>query len=146
MVVWIRIRLRSRFCDKSIETSAILNSSFGHPYPGTPSKPIVRLPYRLARELCINRKVLEEHSHIEVYDTAGGPVELYLIPDCVDIELIGEGKTIKGDAIIDEHADTVLLNDRAISTFEIVILDPAEGIWTLKKDMKPRQSSEPEFW
>lgn len=81
-----------------------------------------------------------------MYDTAGGTVELYLIPDCVSIELVGEEKIIRGDAIIDENADVVLLNDRSISALGIVILDPAEGIWALKNDMKPRQSSEPEFW
>jgi len=146
VVVWVRIKLSSRFCDKTIETSAILNSGFGHPYPGTPSKPAIRLPLKLAHKLCINREIIEKHATREIYDTAGGPVELYLIPDCINVELVGEGKKLRGDALIDENADVVLLNDRAISTFGIVILDPAEGIWALRNDMKQRKSSEPEFW
>ena len=44
------------------------------------------------------------------------------------MELAGEGKKIEGDAIVDENADVVLLNDRAISELGIVILDPVEGI------------------
>jgi len=113
---------------KSIETSAILNSGFGHPYPGTPSKHIARLPYRLAHELCIDHKILEKYGHGEIYDTAGGPVELYLVLDCIHMELTGKGKKIEGNAIVNKNADVVLLNDRAISELGIVILDPAEGI------------------
>ncbi len=146
MVVWVKIKLRSRFCDRAVETSAIPNSGFGHPHPGTPSRPIVRIPYRLARELCIGEDILNRYARKEIYDTAGGPVELRLLPESIYIELVEKGRPILSDALVDKNADVVLLSDRAISELGIVILDPAEGIWALKEDMKPRQSSEPEFW
>jgi len=72
-----------------LETSAILSGGFGHPYPGAPSRSIVRLPYRLASMLCISKDSLDRSARKEIYGTAGGPVGLYLLPDGVHVELVG---------------------------------------------------------
>ena len=149
MVTWIKIEIKSRFCDKSVKTSAILNTGFGFAYPGSTPSAVLRIPKKLAEILCLTEEVIKNSGTKEVYESATEVATLDYIPRAVEVSVIAENrasKTIICDVLIGESADTILLNDKAISELEIIILDPAKGLWMFRGEKTERQSAEPEFW
>ena len=57
--------------------------------------------------LCISKDLLDRSARKEIYNTADGPVGLYLLPDGVHVELVGEDGSILSDALADINADVL---------------------------------------
>lgn len=148
MVVWVRIRIFSKYTNSVVETSAILNTGFGSPYIDTPSEPTIRIPTHLAELLGLWPNVPRE-TKIEEYISGGGDTVMYSIQNAVKIKVLvddRETKEIDSSVLISPIADCVLINDRAIEMLDIVVVKPASGIWKFYDEEKLRKSAEPQFW
>jgi len=79
---------------------------------------------------------------VETYGSTSGLVRVYRIKGA-EVSLIAEGikaHPMASFLVISEYSDEVLINDQLISRLEIVIEDPAKGLWRLKEERRLRTS------
>ncbi len=127
MPVRVRVELKSTRSNRSLTTSALLNTGF------TTDELDIHLPRNIAENLGLWPP--PSNSSLETLDTAGGEVLSYFIPNAVKLTVKCEdrnSKTIICNAIVTVHEREVLLSDAVIEELEIEILSPKTGLWRFK--------------
>jgi hypothetical protein len=135
----VRIKLRLRYCDKVLETSALVNTGFETPNPQ------ILLPIKVAERLSLWPE-LPKDTLVEIYDTAGGPVRVYRVRNAVNVEIPEKGISVITDAVISHTEVEVLISDKLADELMIVIERPGEGIWRFRDENILRKSEKPEIW
>jgi len=135
----VRIKLRLRYCDKVLETSALVNTGFETPNPQ------ILLPVKVAERLSLWPE-LPRDTLVEIYDTAGGPVRVYRVRNAVNVEIPEKGISVIADAVISHTEVEVLISDKLADELMIVIERPGEGIWRFRDENILRKSEKPEIW
>jgi hypothetical protein len=135
----VRIKLRLRYCDKVLETPALVNTGFETPNPQ------ILLPVKVAERLSLWPE-LPRDTLVEIYDTAGGPVRVYRVRNAVNVEIPEKGISVIADAVISHTEVEVLISDKLADELMIVIERPGEGIWRFRDENILRKSEKPEIW
>ncbi|MGQ9543530.1 MAG: hypothetical protein ACUVTM_05545 [Candidatus Bathyarchaeia archaeon] len=109
-------------------------------------KPEVLIPKCLAERLGFWPP--PENSVLESLDTPGGEVLSYVVPNSVEVTVLGGGgssKSFRCDTIISTHEKEILLSDASIEEAGIEITSPKAGVWRFKGRIE-ENSAEPEYW
>lgn len=139
----VRVRVRIARNGKEIVASALANSGYES------ETPQVLLPIEAAEILNLwpPEKNLEE----TVFDTAGGPLRVWVASRAVKVKVVVEYINmpfVEADAVISPIADEILLSDKMISELNIALEDPGRGYWRFTwegKEVK-RRSEPPRYW
>lgn len=137
----VRVRLRLETTQRSVETSALINSGFES------TEPEVIVPPSLAEELG-----LAPSSELSSYSVAGGgSISAIRSSTPIKVALVLEDRetaTVEAIASILPGENEVIVSDRLAHELALVILDPFNGTWCLRDELgvKERQSSKPESW
>jgi len=140
MAVRVRLRVKSLRSGREVLTSALVNSGF------EAETPQLLIPRRLATELGLWPPP-EEAVLVEV-GTAGGPVRNYLIPRCIEVNVVTEDRVVGpiiADAMVSSYEYEVLISDVLGSELGVVILD-LRGKWRFKDEERVRVSEPPQYW
>ena len=135
MVVRLRIRIIAK--DKEAEAIALVNSGY------EADTPQLLIPVKLARELSYWPP--PEDSIETIFDTAGGPLRVWVIRDAADMKVVCrdvESDIVKVDIVISQLADEPLISDKLAGELKLVVEDFAEGLWRFRweKPGKLRES------
>ncbi|RJX15364.1 hypothetical protein CW703_06430 [Candidatus Bathyarchaeota archaeon] len=125
MVVRVKILVETDK-GKNIESSAILNSGYESDVCE------IALPRKVAKKIGI----LLKKGVMENYGTAGPSIRVKRIPNAVRVYLVTEDRKVgpvTADAII-LGSDEILLNDKLIDEFGVVLEKVGEGLWRFKDD------------
>jgi hypothetical protein len=141
VAVRVRIKLKEPKSGRSLITVAIANAGFE-----TDSLEIV-FPIPLARALGFSIK----RARKEVYWTAGGLATMYKIPNPIEVQIVTkdrESDPVKCSASISKIEDEVILSDKLISEFKIVLEDVGKGLWRFRDESvtKLRKSEKTKRW
>lgn len=140
----VRVKVRIEILDKSIDTSALVNSGF------ETDSPQIIVPMKLFTKLNIDLDKLGRHITLE-YDTAGGPIAMHVYPGSCKVRVEEKDRSsswVKSDLVISPIEKEVIISDALIEELGIVILSPRRGFWRFIDDPpeKIRFSQEPEHW
>lgn len=138
---WLGVRIRLKHNEKSVETSALVNSGF------ETDAPDIVIPVEVAKRL--NLWPPKEVS-FAIVDT-GGEISTPYYESIVELELILPDKKTKKEivnVIINPHIHEVLLSDYVSSILGIILLNIKKGLWRLSDDPIDtiRKSTELEEW
>ncbi len=136
----IRIKIKIECGDKSLETSALVNSGF------ETETPQLILPLEAAKLLGLWPPT--QNAKIEEYDTAGGPVIMWVYQNIlkVRIEEPIKSKLINCDAVISNIEDEVLISDKLAGELNIIGEDFGKGLWRLRGEASIFESEKPRKW
>ncbi len=115
MAVRVRLRLRSKTSQETIETSALVNSGF------EAESPQLLIPIPLARQLSLYPPP-PTSSVIEV-GTAGGPVRVFLVREALQAWVVTGDREVGPklvDVMISPTEEEVLISDVLAEEFGIV--------------------------
>jgi len=143
MAVRVRLRLRSKTSQETIETSALVNSGF------EAESPQLLIPIPLARQLSLYPPP-PKSSVIEV-GTAGGPVRVFLVREALQAWVVTGDREVGPklvDVMISPTEEEVLISDVLAEEFGIVLLAIGSGKWRFIDDPldKVRYSEKPQYW
>jgi hypothetical protein len=143
MAVRVRLRLRSKTSQETIETSALVNSGF------EAESPQLLIPTPLARWLSLYPPP-PTSSVIEV-GTAGGPVRVFLVREALQAWVVTGDREVGPklvDVMISPTEEEVLISDVLAEEFGIVLLAIGSGKWRFIDDPldKVRYSEKPQYW
>jgi hypothetical protein len=143
MAVRVRLRLRSKTSQETIETSALVNSGF------EAESPQLLIPTSLARRLSLYPPP-PTSSIIEI-GTAGGPVRVFLVRETLQAWVTTGDREVGPklvDVLISPTEEEVLISDVLAEEFGIVILAAGSGKWRFIDDPpdKVRYSERPQYW
>ena len=129
---------------RSLKAIALVNTGF------ETFKPQLLLPIKVAEGLDLWPDLPGE-ARVEIYDTAGGPMRVYIIPDAAQVSILTEDRESKSpssDIVISHTEVEVLISDKLAGQLKVLIEDPGEGIWRFRDDLpdKRRTSKPPEYW
>jgi len=134
--VAVRVRLKIESVDhKMLEAAALVNTGF------ETEKPQLLLPVKAAEKLDLWPNLPPE-ARVEIYDTAGGPTRVYLMPEKAKATVLTEDRESRGiisDIVISHTEVEVLVGDKLAGKMQIVIEDPGEGIWRFRDDPQDRK-------
>lgn len=131
----VRVRIRIEFRDRSLVTIALVNTGFEGDVPE------VLVPPHIASELGVWPR-LPDGTIVETYRSASGLMKVYRIKGAM-VSLISKEKIyepIETYLVVSEYTDIVLINDQLISKMNIIIEDPAKGLWRIRGEKKIRKS------
>ena len=129
----VRVRLRIEYGNSSVDVIALVNTGYETDVPE------VLVPVEVAEKLGLWPK-LPENTVIETYKTASGLMRVYRVGGA-KVSLVAEDikpKPIDTYIVISEYTDEVLMSDQLVSRLEIIIEDPARGLWRLRGESKVR--------
>lgn len=141
----VRVRLRVELTEgKSLEATALVNTGF------ETQKPQLLLPVKAAEKLNLWPNFPSE-AMVEIYDTAGGPMRVYVLPDKAKTSVLTEdreSRRVLSDIVISHTEVEILIGDKLAGKMNLVIEDPGEGILRFKDDSpdKKRRSETPKHW
>ena len=143
MAVRVRLRLRSKTSQETIEISALVNSGF------EAESPQLLIPIPLARQLSLYPPP-PTSSVIEV-GTAGGPVRVFLVREALQAWVVTGDREVGPklvDVMISPMEEEVLISDVLAEEFGIVLLAIGSGKWRFIDDPldKVRYSEKPQYW
>ena len=132
----LRLKVRIRRVDGkfSQDLIAIANSGF------VGLKPEIVLPQNVINDLKLNEVAESRISRKITGD--GREIQFVRFENSVEVYLIAEDRTegpIIADAITTHGARYVLLNDKLLGAFRIVLLDFAEGIWCFRDELGKKE-------
>lgn len=129
MALRVKLRIRSRFSGREVDSVALVNSGF------ETLKPQLLIPMSVAEELGLWPSLPKSYV-VKEYMTAGGPVKQYVVPDELLVKIVVEYDTprVTSDAVISTIEEEVLISDKLTSALGIIIYDVGEGIWRLRTD------------
>jgi hypothetical protein len=135
--------LKGARAGSEIETVAIANTGYGS------DQLEVALPEMLARELGFLPE-LPQSTRVEKYLSATGFAEVHYIPEALEILVESAGRS-EGPILVSaciSATDEVLINDRLIEEFGIILERPGSGLWRFSDEppLNLRESEEPERW
>ncbi|MEM4699560.1 MAG: hypothetical protein QXT74_01255 [Candidatus Nezhaarchaeales archaeon] len=137
------VRARVESSASSVETSALANSGYES------ETPQVMIPIQLAKVLGLWPP--GEASWETEYETAGGPLRVWVVPRACKVRVLAEGAEAPeavADIVISPLTDEALLSDRAISELGIALEDVGRGLWRFRWEPKDvlRRSEPPRYW
>jgi len=125
----VRLKLRLRGKGKVVDVIAVVNSGYEAPTPQ------LIVPKSVARELSFWPPPPEALEL--VYDTAGGPLRVWLIQKAISVKVLTEdveSREVIVDLVISPLADEALISDKLIDELEIVIEAAGRGLWRFRGD------------
>jgi hypothetical protein len=140
----VRVRIKVNVGNKVAETVALVNSGF------ETETPQILVPHKFILSNNIDLDILGK-PRIQEYDTAGGPIIMYMYPESCTVNIVEEdrlSKSVKADLVISTIEKEVLLSDALTEELEIIIISPRKGLWKFTDDPlnKIRYSYKPEYW
>ncbi len=136
----VRVRLLIRHGDKSIESSALVNSRY------ETETPQLLIPIPVVEKLGLWPPI---KAFEETYDTAGGPTRVWLYPKKAFTRIVGEkieSKDVLKDIVISPIEDELLISDKLAGELEIVVEDFGKGLWRLRGEKELRETERPQRW
>jgi len=134
--VAVRVRLKIESVDhKVLEATALVNTGF------ETEGPQLLLPVKAAEKLDLWPNLPPE-ARVEIYDTAGGPMRVYLILQKAKTAVLTEdreSREVLSDIVISHTEVEILISDKLAGKMQIVIEDPGEGIWRFRDDSPERK-------
>lgn len=140
----VRVKLRVKLGDAAFESAALINTGF------ETLRPQLLLPVKAAEKLGLWPSLPSE-ARVEIYDTAGGPTRVYVMPEVAEIAILvedRESRKVLSDIVVSHTEVEILISDKLAGELRMVIEDPGEGIWRFKDDSsdKKRTSEAPNYW
>jgi len=140
--VAVRVRLKLRRGDRVLETPALANTGY------EAETPQILVPKLVAEILGYWPPPVEAET---VFETAGGPLRVWVIPRACSARVVAEGAEspeVVVDLVISPTAGEVLLSDKAISELQIAIEDAGRGLWRFRWEPREvlRSSVPPKIW
>jgi hypothetical protein len=130
----VRLRLRIRVSDRSVDTIALLNSSFEAPTPQ------LVVPVDTARALGLWPP---EDARDVVLETAGGPLRAWFYPRKALVKVVtedAESREVLTDVVVSPIADEPLISDMLAEELEIAVESFGRGLWRFRWEQRLRRS------
>ena len=128
----VRLKLRIKVDERSVEAVSLLNSGYEAPTPQ------LLIPVDLARRL----DLWPPHQASEVtLDTAGGPLRAWIFPGAAKISVLtesAESREATADIIVSPLADEPLINDKLADELEIAVESFGKGLWRFSWEPKEK--------
>lgn len=139
----VRVKVRISI-NKPIECVALANSGF------ETDTPQILIPTNFLLKNRINIKKLRKPETLE-YDTAGGPIIMYVYHQACTVRVIENDKTSQDvitDLVISPIEREAIMSDALIEELGILIISPRKGLWKFSDDPpgKIRQSYPKQYW
>jgi len=123
----VRVKLRLSKNSKSIDVVALVNTGY------EADTPQLIIPISIARRL--NLWPPPANAREAIFDTAGGPLRVWIIPQLVKAKIItpnAESKEVTIDVVISPLADEPLISDLLADELGIAIESPGKGLWRFR--------------
>jgi hypothetical protein len=130
----VRLRLRIRVGDRSVDTIALLNSGFEAPTPQ------LIVPVDTARALGLWPP---EDACDVVLETAGGPLRAWFYPRKALVKVVtedAESREVLTDVVVSPIADEPLISDMLAEELEIAVESFGRGLWRFRWEQRLRRS------
>jgi len=134
--VRVRLLLRSVGSGREVVVRGIVNTGFMSDFPD------IALPVSVAEELNL-WPYPPSSTVIATFETGGGVVEGYIIPQSVIVKVITpdrESREVKVNVVVNPYIDEVLISDYLAEELGIQIIYPRRGIWKFTNEDKFRES------
>jgi predicted aspartyl protease len=125
--VGVRVKVRIKCGGKSVDLIALVNTGYETDVPE------ILIPVDIAEKLGLWPK-LPDNTSVETYRTASGLMKVYRVGGA-NISLLIDNAEVRSTetyVVISEHTDEALISDQLTSKLDIVIEDPAKGLWRLR--------------
>jgi hypothetical protein len=126
--VGVRVKVRIKYGGKSVDLIALVNTGYETDVPE------ILIPVGIAEKLGLWPK-LPDNTLIETYKTASGLMKVYRVGGA-NISLLVDNVEVRSTetyVVISEYVDEALISDQLTSKLDIVIEDPAKGLWRLRE-------------
>jgi len=139
MAVRVKLLLKD---DRIREVVALINSGY------EADTPQLMISISLARELGLWPP--PQRAKELTYDTAGGPLRVWLIPQAVKVQVVTEdasSREVVADIAISPLAEEPLISDVLAGELELAVEDFAKGYWRFRWEPKEkiRMSEKPQI-
>lgn len=128
----VRVRLKIKRDDIEREAVALINSGY------EADSPQLMIPVSLARELKLWPPIKAREA---VFETAGGPLRVWIIPRAARVQVITEdvsSKEVEVDIVVSLLVDEPLISDVLAGLLELAVEDFAEGLWRFRWEPKEK--------
>ncbi len=122
----MRLRVEARE-GKSLEVVALVNSGY------EADSPQLLVPVSVARMLGLWPP--PEHAREAVFETAGGPLRVWVIPRAARVRVVAKdasSKPVTVDLVVSPLAEEPLVSDVLAGELEIAVEDFARGLWRFR--------------
>ncbi|MEM0481923.1 MAG: hypothetical protein QXM16_03420 [Nitrososphaerota archaeon] len=138
----MRVKLRVKAGEKTLETIALANSGY------EAETPQLLVPIGFARELGYWPPTPGAETEFE---TAGGPLKVWVVPGGCNVQATAEdaeSPLVEADLVISPLADEILLSDKLIGKLQLSLEDVGEGLWRFRWEPKEklRKTLPPKYW
>ena len=130
----VRLRLRIRVNERSLEVIALLNSGYEVPTPQ------LLIPIDVARALDLWPP---EGAREVVLETAGGPLRAWFYPRKAFVKVVAgdaESREVLTDIVVSPIGDEPLISDMLAEELEIAVESFGRGLWRFRWESKLRKS------
>lgn len=128
MVVRVKLRIKSKLTNRSVELVVLANGGAESP------KPCVVVDVETAEAL----NLWPSQGELYSIEEASTTTKAYLLPEAVKLELLDEGGNILSDVdadlIIQEGLHEPLITDITIDSLGIQVISFSKGLWKHKED------------
>jgi hypothetical protein len=130
----VRLKLRIRVNEKSVEVIALLNSGYEAPTPQ------LLVPVDVARTLGLWPP---EGAREVVLETAGGPLRAWFYPRRALVKVVtedAESREVLADIVVSPIGDEPLISDMLAEELEIAVESFGRGLWRFRWESTLRKS------
>ena len=123
----VRVKVRVKYSGKSVDLIALVSTGYETDIPE------ILIPVDIAEKLGLWPK-LPDNTLVETYRTASGLMRVYRVSDA-NVSLLIDNVEVRSTetyVVISEYTDEALISDQLTSKLDIVIEDPAKGLWRLR--------------
>jgi len=127
--VGVRVKVRIKYGGRSVDLIALVNTGYETDVPE------ILIPVDIAEKLGLWPK-LPDNTLVETYKTASGLMKVYRVGGA-NISLLIDDVEVRSTetyVVISEYVDEALISDQLTSKLDIVIEDPAKGLWKLREN------------
>jgi predicted aspartyl protease len=127
--VGVRVKVRIKYGGKSVDLIALVNTGYETDVPE------ILIPVDIAEKLGLWPK-LPDNTSVETYKTASGLMKVYRVGGA-NVSLLIDNAEVRSTetyVVISEYVDEALISDQLTSRLDIVIEDPAKGLWRLREN------------
>ncbi len=130
MAVRLRLKLKRVSSSEELNVIALLNSGY------EADSPQLMIPIDIAKSLGLWPP--QQLAREAIFETAGGPLRVWIIPRVVITEVICDVKSreVLTDIVISPLADEPLISDILASELEIAVEDFGRGLWRFRWEPK----------
>jgi hypothetical protein len=138
--VAVRVKLLVSHGDRRLEVVALVNSGF------ETETPQLLLPKLAAEKLGFQPPA---EALKQTYDTGGGPAELWVYPESVEVKILAGRKTskeVKADLVVSHIENEALIGDKLSGELKITVEDFGRGLWKIRGEKRLRRPERPQLW